>query len=144
MFGYKLRKKEYCYQSASKTPYRISRSKIDLFIECPRCFYLDQRMGVPRPSGFPFTLNNAVDELLKREFDSYRDAETAHPLMKEYGIDAVPFKHEKMEEWRDAMRRGVQFLHEPTLSAGVLMMFGFRKTGSFLLLTTKQQVKKVR
>jgi len=71
-------------------------------------------MGVPRPSGFPFTLNNAVDELLKREFDSYRDAETAHPLMKEYGIDAVPFKHEKMEEWRDAMRRGVQFLHEPT------------------------------
>jgi len=25
-----------------------------------------------RPPGFPFTLNSAVDELLKREFDTYR------------------------------------------------------------------------
>ena len=34
--------------------------------------------------------------------------------MKEYGIDAVPFQHEDMEKWRDALRRGIEFLHAPT------------------------------
>ena len=34
--------------------------------------------------------------------------------MKVYGIDAVPFAHEKIEEWRDALRRGVSTLHKPT------------------------------
>jgi RecB family exonuclease len=34
--------------------------------------------------------------------------------MKTYGINAVPFQHEKMEEWRDALRRGITFLHKST------------------------------
>ncbi len=71
-------------------PFKLSRSKIDLFIECPRCFYLDRRLGVGRPPGFPFTLNNAVDTLLKREFDAYRASGKPHPLIEEYGIDAKP------------------------------------------------------
>lgn len=98
----------------STEPYRLSRSKIDLFHECPRCFYLDQRLGIPRTSFPAFTLNNAVDELLKREFDDLRAKGTPHPLMKKYKIDAVPFNDPRMEEWRDALRRGVQFFHEPT------------------------------
>jgi CRISPR/Cas system-associated exonuclease Cas4 (RecB family) len=97
-----------------KMPFKVSRSKIDLFLECPRCFYLDRRHGAPRPSGFPFTLNSAVDALLKKEFDGHRAAGTAHPLMKAYSIDAVPYDHPKMEEWRDSLRRGIQFLHVPT------------------------------
>src|SRR3989338_3335863 len=61
--------------------WKLSRSKIDLFLECPRCFYLDNRLGVARPPGFPFTLNSAVDRLLKKEFDIHRAGRTAHPLM---------------------------------------------------------------
>jgi hypothetical protein len=53
----------------SREPFKVSRSKIDLFCECQRCSYLDLRLGVKRPSMPAFTLNNAVDELLKREFD---------------------------------------------------------------------------
>jgi CRISPR/Cas system-associated exonuclease Cas4 (RecB family) len=104
----------YLFNPASKEPYKISRSKIDLFKECPRCFYLDQRLGVGRPPSFPFTLNNAVDYLMKKEFDIHRAEGTAHPLAKAYGIDAVPFQHEKIEEWRDALRRGVSCLHKKT------------------------------
>ena len=48
---------------------KISRSKIDLFLECPRCFYLDVVKKIKRPPGFPFNLNNAVDMLLKKEFN---------------------------------------------------------------------------
>ncbi len=61
-----------------------------------------------------FTLNNAVDELFKREFDVHRAAETAHPLMKAYKLDAVPFKDDRMEEWRDALKRGIKFHHLPS------------------------------
>lgn len=49
--------------------FKLSRSKIDLFLNCPRCFYFDRRLGVARPPGFPFALNSAVDHLLKLEFD---------------------------------------------------------------------------
>lgn len=93
--------------------FKLSRSKIDLFLECPRCFYLDRKLNVARPRGFPFTLNSAVDHLLKKEFDIHRAKNEPHPLMKTYGIDAVPFSHEKLESWRHNFT-GVQFLHAPT------------------------------
>ncbi len=99
---------------AGTEPFKISRSKIDLFLNCPRCFYLDRRLGVARPPGYPFNLNSAVDALLKKEFDIHRAAKTAHQLMEQYGIDAVPFEDERMDEWRDSLRRGIQFLHEKT------------------------------
>ncbi|MEK7187876.1 MAG: PD-(D/E)XK nuclease family protein [Patescibacteria group bacterium] len=98
----------------SKVPFKLSRSKIDLFLNCPRCFYLDRRLGVGQPPGFPFSLNSAVDKLLKKEFDIHRAAHTAHPMMEAYGLDAVPYEHEKMEFWRDALGGGIQHLHEPT------------------------------
>jgi RecB family exonuclease len=55
-----------------------------------------------------FSLNNAVDALLKREFDSYRRRGEAHPLMMKFGIEAVPMQHPSLEEWRDN-RRGVRY-----------------------------------
>ena len=112
-FAYAVRKRGN-FDPDDREPFRISRSKIDLFIECPRCFYLDQRFGVKRPDTPPFSLNNAVDLLLKKEFDIHRAKGSAHPMMKKYEIDAVPFPHEDMEKWRDAFRRGIECYHEPT------------------------------
>ena len=56
----------------SGKPFALSRSKVELYKDCPRCFYLDRRLGIARPAGFPFNLNSAVDALLKTEFDRYR------------------------------------------------------------------------
>lgn len=102
------------YDPKAEEAFRLSRSKIDLFLECPKCFYLDRRLGISRPQGFPFNLNSAVDILLKKEFDIHRKQHTPHPLMDSYGIDAVPFEHKDMDHWRDALRGGVEYLHEPT------------------------------
>ena len=102
------------FDLSSKEPFPLSRTKIDLCMKCQRCFYLDQRLGVGQPSGYPLSLNVAVDALLKKEFDIHRMKQSRHPLMETYGVDAVPFEHEKMDEWRDSRTRGITFFHEPT------------------------------
>ncbi len=93
--------------------WRLSRSKIDLFKQCAKCFYIDNKLGVARPPGYPFNLNSAVDHLFKKEFDIHRADGTAHPIMEQYGIDAVPFKHPQMDVWRDNFK-GVEIKHKST------------------------------
>lgn len=93
--------------------WRLSRSKIDLFVECPRCFYLDNKLGTARPRGPAFTLNVAVDALYKKEFDVHRKAQTPHPLMEKYDIDAVPFQHADIDIWRDNFS-GLQYTDPQT------------------------------
>lgn len=88
------------YDKSSAEPHTLSRSKIELFQQCPRCFYMDVKMGLARPSTPPYTLNNAVDTLLKNEFDLLRKSGEQHELMKKYGIDAVPFDHPDLPQWR--------------------------------------------
>ena len=85
----------------------ISRASVDLFCECPRCFYLQHRFGLKRPPVFPFTLNAAVDRLTKMEFDIYRKSQTPHPLIKQYELDLIPLEHKEMENWRNS-RRGIR------------------------------------
>ncbi len=60
-----------------------------------------------------FTLNNAVDHLMKKEFDIHRAKGPTHPLMKTYGIDAVPFSHPKIDIWR-ANFTGINYVHPET------------------------------
>ncbi|MEK7511325.1 MAG: PD-(D/E)XK nuclease family protein [Patescibacteria group bacterium] len=93
--------------------WRLSRSKIELFNECPRCFYLDNKLGTSRPRGPAFTINIAVDALLKKEFDVHRANGSKHPICDKYGVDAVPFKHKDINTWRENFE-GVEFFHEPT------------------------------
>lgn len=99
--------------SSNATIYRkVSRSKIELFKNCSRCFYFDLKMGIGRPPSFPFTLNNAVDALLKKEFDIHRIKGTRHPLMEQYGINAVPLQDEHLKEWQENFK-GIRFKYEP-------------------------------
>lgn len=93
--------------------WRLSRSKIDLFIECPRCFYVDNKLGTKRPGMPSFNLNIAVDELFKKEFDVHRKDGTKHPIMEEYKIEALPFVHKNMDMWRENFE-GIECLHEET------------------------------
>ena len=79
-------------------------------MRCQRCFYIDRRLGIGKPSTPPFSLNAAVDHLLKKEFDTHRAAGTPHPFMQAYQIEAVPFQHKNMDVWRENFV-GVQALH---------------------------------
>lgn len=110
------------YKPGQTAPFKLSRSKIELFTQCPRCFWLGERLKIKRPSSPPFRINSTIDDLLKKEFDIHRAAGTKHPLSEAYGLDLIPYQTEKMDEWRDALRRGIQHLHTKTnllISGGI-------------------------
>lgn len=107
------------YVPGQKTAFKVSRSKIELFTQCQRCFWLDVRLKIKRPDGAPFSLNKAVDELLKKEFDAYRAKAEPHPLITDNQIKAIPYAHDKLDDWRETFV-GVQYHHEVTN----LLVFG--------------------
>ena len=101
------------YNPEGEKPFKLSRSKVDNFVSCKRCFYIDRRLGVGQPPGFPFNINSAVDELLKNEFDEYRELGKPHPYMESVNRNLIPYKHEKLDEWRENFK-GVQFHDKET------------------------------
>lgn len=101
------------YQPGQAGPFKISRSKIELFMQCPRCFWLDARLKIKRPSGPPFNINKAIDELFKKEFDRHRVAGTPHPIMIDNQVEAVPYQHADLDKWRYNFT-GVATVHGPT------------------------------
>jgi len=101
------------YQPGQTGAYKVSRSKIELYMQCPRCFWLDARLKIKHPDGPPFQINKAIDELFKKEFDSYRIQGKPHPLMVEFGVAAIPFQHNQLDVWRETFT-GVVALHKPT------------------------------
>ena len=139
---YSPRRKRNLYRPRDRRPFALSRSKIDLFLECPRCFYIDRRLGAGRPPGFPFNLNNAVDRLLKAEFDAHRTAGTNHPLLETRGVDARPVAREELEDWRDH-RKGVRYLHRPTnfLVTGAIDDLWIDSAGRYIVVDFKATSK---
>ncbi len=122
--------------------WRLSRSKIDLFVECPRCFYIDNKLGTARPRGPAFTLNVAVDALFKKEFDVYRKIQSPHPLMEKCRIDAVPFAHAKMDEWRDNFV-GIEYTHPETglVVSGAIDDVWLTRDGKLIVVDYKATAK---
>lgn len=108
-----FRERSLPYKPGQKTAYKISRSKIELFMQCPRCFWLDARLKIKRPDGPPFQINKAIDELLKKEFDIYRQQQQPHPWMTDNQIKAVPMIHDSLDKWRHNFT-GVFTLHQST------------------------------
>ena len=81
---------------------QLSPNSLNLFLECPHCFWLDKKMGIKRPPPYPYALNSAVDALLKEEFDAYRGKKLIHPLLKQNNIKAHLFPNQKLlNQWRN-------------------------------------------
>ncbi len=122
--------------------WKLSRSKIDLFVECPRCFYIDNKLGIKRPQFPSFLLNSAVDALFKKEFDVHRAQGTAHPLMLENKVDAIPFQHPQMNTWRENFE-GVQYMHPSTgmIISGAVDDIWVRPNGELIVVDYKSTSK---
>ena len=92
------------YTRGSDTIFKISRSKFNNFLQCKRCFYLERVKGLKDPSMPGWSLNSAVDELLKKEFDEFRKKQKPHTFVKKNNLNLVPFQHDQIDYWRNAFR----------------------------------------
>lgn len=124
-------------------PIQLSPNSLNLYYECPRCFWLDKRMGIKRPQPYPYALNAAVDLLLKQEFDKYRKKRELHPLLVAYNIPAKLFPNQGLlDEWRNNFK-GIRYYDaelDATLfgavddvlefSEGKLAAMDYKSTGS--------------
>ena len=107
------------YNPENEEPYELSRSKIEDFLACPACFYLEKVKGVPFPSGIPFSLNEATDVLFKRDFDRLREKKQTHPYLEKIGYsNLIPFEHPELGKWQDSLHFGAEgrlnTVHEST------------------------------
>ena len=63
--------------------YNLSATSLNLYLECPRCFYLRIKEKINRPSSPFSTVPTGIDNILKKYFDYYRSLNEVPPLLVE-------------------------------------------------------------
>ena len=99
------------YNPNSSSVFKLSRTKIELFCKCERCFYFEVRLGFRELQGPSWAINSAVDELLKKEVEQCRKEDKPHGLFRDYNLNIKPFNHPDLKDWQST-RKGIQYLHE--------------------------------
>ncbi len=90
--------------------YKLSPSRLNLYRECPRCFWLSLNKGLGRPDGpFP-SLPSGIDGVLKRHFDEYRKKGQLPKFLKDHNLDVKLFNDiTLLDEWRNNFK-GVRYV----------------------------------
>jgi len=105
--------KKKIYISDSAQPFRLNRTKIDLFFDCERCFVLDQKFGIKRPFGTPLVMNNKIVNTLKDELEICREKRQIHPQVLENNLNYIPNNFELLNDWKNPFK-GVKYIHKKT------------------------------
>ena len=95
------------FDPTNPNPYELSRSRIENFIKCKACFWLEQIHKVKPPEMPAFTLNTTTDILLKRNSDIVR-GKSSLPLWENAGLGhMIPFDHDDLEKWTNSLHFGL-------------------------------------
>ena len=133
-------------------PYELSRSRVENFLKCKACFWLEQIQKVKPPEMPSFTINTTTDILLKRDSDSVRGKSTL-PIWKEAGLGhMIPFDHEDLEKWTNSLQYGLNdsyfnTIHKETnikLGGGIDDVYLNTQTDQIHLVDYKSQAQGTR
>ena len=121
----------------------LSRTALDEFVQCPRCFYLHRRLKLKNLRRVPLTLAIATDQLLKNEFDAVRATGATHPLWQRERLDVRAFVHADIDHWRNNFK-GMRVVHaatQATISGAVDDVWQNRLTGELHIVDYKSTAK---
>jgi len=105
-------------------PYELSRSRVENYLKCKACFYLEQLQGVKPPEIPSFTINTTTDILLKRDADAVRGKKSL-PLWEAHGLGhLIPFEHEDLENWTNSLHYGLNDRYFNTIHEETNIKFG--------------------
>jgi len=123
---------------------KISPKSLDLYFECPKCFWQLKNENIKRPGIFPYQLNLEVDEILKQEFDYYRKTNKKHPLLEANNIPGRLFKNQTLlNKWR---AKGLSYTDYNAQLYGLvddIIDFGDGKLAPFDYKTTSNNLSKI-
>jgi len=87
--------------------YKLSPSTLNLFKECPRCFWLKFNKNIKRPDSIFPSLPSGMDKILKTHFDSFMEKGQLPPELKELKVKLFENK-DLLEIWRSNFK-GIQW-----------------------------------
>jgi len=130
-----------CY---NESMLKISPKSLDLYFECPKCFWQLKRENIKRPGQFPYELNIEVDEVLKQEFDHYRKTKKKHPLLQANNIPGELFNNQTLlNKWRS---KGLAHIEDKVQIYGLIddiIDFGKGKLAPFDYKSTGKDLTKI-
>lgn len=89
-------------------PLTLSNSRLSLYTECPRCFWLDLNAGIKRPDTIFPSLPGGLDLQFKRYFDRFRAKGDLPPEVKGKLPGQLLSDVATNDRWRD-WRRGIRY-----------------------------------
>jgi len=140
------------YTPGHPAPYELSRGRVENFLQCKACFWLEQLRGVKPPEIPSYTLNTTTDILLKRDADRVRGM-AALPLWQAHGLGhLIPFEHEHLERWTNSLQYGLNetyfnHVHADTnikLGGGIDDVFLNTETGQLHIVDYKSEAQGTR
>jgi len=88
---------------------KISRSQIELFIDCPRCFWLEVKYKIKRPDkSMGGHIGSKYDSLLKSYFDKHRESKKTPKEIEKHNLSLFP-DVETLKIWRGG---GIKYYHQ--------------------------------
>jgi len=90
---------------------RLSPSTLNLFLECPRCFWLHINEGIHRPRGIFPSLPGGMDGVIKNYFDKYREKGELPPELQGKIEGNLLHDHKLLNKWRN-WRTGLEYKDE--------------------------------
>ncbi len=82
-------------------PKRLSPSQLNLFNDCPRCFYKHHILNIKRPRGIFPSLPSGMDRVIKDYYDTYRAKKTLPPEIAKYVEGKLLPDLALMNKWRN-------------------------------------------
>lgn len=82
---------------------KLSPSTLNIFIDCPRCFWLDKVQGVKRPRGIFPSLPSGMDRVIKTHFDRFRAKGTLPSELSGSDFKGIRLFDDQalLEKWRN-------------------------------------------
>lgn len=90
---------------------RLSPSSLNLFLECPRCFWLQMNENIHRPRGIFPSLPGGMDLVIKDYFDKYREKDELPPELQGKIEGKLLHDHVLLNKWRN-WRTGLEYTDE--------------------------------
>jgi len=87
---------------------RLSPSTLNLFLECPRCFWLQINENIHRPRGIFPSLPGGMDLVIKDYFDKHREKNELPPELQGKISAKLLHDHTLLNKWRN-WRTGLSF-----------------------------------